>query len=128
MNQSVKPYKVNSSWMPKDFPREFDAHIYFDEKNHDEVHKLQSLMRETFLGKQVFVGELIPVAIGPHPRPMLEANFPLDLFTEVVLWLSVNRGSLSILIHPMSGDDYYDHTQGVIWLGESLELNLAIFK
>ena len=40
---------------------------------------------------------------------------------------NVSSKKFNILVHPLTGDDYFDHTQGVMWLGESVELDLSKF-
>lgn len=119
-------FQVNSKLLPKDFSREFDAHIYFLETELEAATFLRDQMKIRFneqIGQQLFfVGDMIPVAIGPHPKPMFEANFTLSLFSDVVLWLMKERGEFSVLVHPLSGDGLYDHTQGAMWLGPSIEL------
>lgn len=81
-----------------------------------------------FKDREVFVGELIPEPIGPHPTPMFEINFPKELFADVVLWLMKERGDLSALVHELTGNDLYDHTQAALWLGTPLEIYLHKFK
>ncbi len=120
----MQDFKVNSKQLPKNFPREFDAHIYFSPEEYKVAESFRDKMREHFLTKTFFVGDLIPIPIGPHPMAMFEANFPTEHFSEVVIWLMQNRGNLNILVHPLTGDDYIDHTDAVMWLGKSLELNL----
>ena len=120
-------YKVNSKLLPEGFPREFDAHIYFPLEKMNEATLLRDKIKNTFSDQVFFVGDVIPVPIGPHPMPMFEANFPAGMFAEVVLWLTKERGDFSVLVHPLSGDDYYDHTQGAMWLGDSVKLNYSIF-
>lgn len=121
----MQEFKINSKQLPKNFPREFDAHIYFSTEHRNDAEKLRNKMREHFLTKTFFVGDLIPIPIGPHPMPMFEANFPTEIFAEVVIWLMQNRGSLTVLVHPLTGDDYVDHTDAVMWLGNSMELNIS---
>ena len=40
----------------------------------------------------------------------------------------MNRQSLTVFTHPNTGDDLADHRDHAIWMGEVLDLNLAIFK
>ncbi len=120
-------FKVNSKLIPIGFPREFDAHIYFEANELEKATQLRDKMKEHFRDETFFVGDVIPVPIGPHPMPMFEANFPQDIFTEVVLWLMKERGDLNVLVHPLSGDDYYDHTQGAMWLGHAVKLDYSKF-
>ncbi|WP_374001316.1 DOPA 4,5-dioxygenase family protein [Bdellovibrio bacteriovorus] len=123
-----KTYTVNSKLLPSGFPREFDAHIYFDKAHREKAEHFRDEAIRMFEGKKVFVGEMIPEAIGPHPVPMFEINFPKEHFAEVVLWLMHERGDLSVLVHELTGDDLYDHTQAALWLGPAVELKYDRFK
>ncbi|MEK2644352.1 DOPA 4,5-dioxygenase family protein [Bdellovibrio sp. BCCA] len=124
----TRTYKVNSQLLPEGFPREFDAHIYFSETSFEKAHRLREEAIARFAGQRVFVGQMIPEAIGPHPIPMFEINFPKELFTDVVLWLMKARGDLSVLVHELTGNDLYDHTQAAMWLGEAVPLDYSEFK
>lgn len=115
---------VNSKHIPKDFKREFDIHVYFDESTRKEAEELQAKLKTRFKADDLFVGYLLDKPVGPHPIAMFECNFQEPLFQEVVLWLMKERGNLNILVHPLTGDDYKDHTDCAIWLGKSIELNL----
>ncbi|KYG65898.1 hypothetical protein AZI86_02150 [Bdellovibrio bacteriovorus] len=84
--------------LPAGFPREFDAHFYFDLSSKERAEELLQRAIEEFRDQKVFVGQLIPEAIGPHPTPMFEINFPKSLFTDVVVWLMHERKGLSILV------------------------------
>lgn len=123
-----RTYKVNSQLLPQGFPREFDAHIYFDDITLQKASVLRDEAIRMFEGKRVFVGEMIPEAIGPHPTAMFEMNFPKEHFAEVVLWLLHHRGELSVLVHELTGDDLYDHTQAAMWLGTPVQLKYERFK
>lgn len=125
---NTRTYKVNSQLLPEGFPREFDAHIYFSSENRDIAEKLRAEALAKFQNQRVFVGEMIPEPIGPHPTPMFEINFPKEFFTDVVLWLMKARGELSVLVHELTGDDLYDHTQAALWLGEAVPLDYSRFK
>lgn len=118
---------VNSKHLPPNFPRDFDAHIYFDSSTRSQAVELKAKLEESFKNKEVFVGFLIDAPIGPHPKPMFECNFPLRLFQDVVLFLMRERDGLDILVHPLSDDDYKDHTDLSMWLGKSIDLKLEIF-
>ena len=123
-----RSFKVNSQLLPTGFPREFDAHIYFNESNRAFAEEFRAKALKDFAGQQVFTGEMIPVPIGPHPTPMFEINFPKEMFTDVVLWLMKERKNLSVLVHELTGDDLYDHTQAAMWLGAAVPLNYSVFK
>jgi aromatic ring-cleaving dioxygenase len=114
----------NSQIRPQNFPHHFDAHIYFTHDQQKEIEELREYLVSFYTGKDVFVGNVINREVGPHPLPMLECNFSRAMFTDVVLFLMGNRKQFNVLIHPISGDDIYDHSQGAMWLGESLALKM----
>jgi len=123
----MNSFKLNSEQIPEDFSSDFDAHIYFTEETIEEAKALQLLIKNTFAPKDLYIGDLIPKAIGPHPIPMFEIDFKSPLFDKMTEWLNLHRGNLNILVHPHSGDGLYDHTDGAIWLGEKIPLKLSIF-
>jgi DOPA 4,5-dioxygenase len=45
-----------------------------------------------------------------------------------MLWLSLNRQGLVVLIHPLTGDDLADHTEHAIWMGAVRPLDVGMFK
>lgn len=61
------------------------------------------------------------------------AMFEVNVFTPAqfgafIPWLVINRGPLSALVHPNTGDDERDHTQRATWLGDRMPLDLSVFK
>jgi aromatic ring-cleaving dioxygenase len=40
----------------------------------------------------------------------------------------LNRGELDVLIHPLAGNAYDDHTVYAMWLGEKLPLRLDVLR
>ena len=64
--------------------------------------------------------------IGPHPRGNCQLSFNADLFGQVVPWLINHRGGLTVFIHTITGDDYLDHTDNVLWLGAVEKLDLTM--
>lgn len=58
--------------------------------------------------------------------------FEVDLmnpteFGAFVPWLVINRGPLSVLVHPNTDDPRRDHTQRATWLGERMPLDMSLF-
>jgi aromatic ring-cleaving dioxygenase len=67
--------------------------------------------------------------VGPHITGMFEVNvFNPEQFGAFIPWLVVNRGPLSALVHPNTGDDVRDHTQRATWMGEPYPLNIGLLK
>ena len=105
----------------------FDVHVYFDGGTHDAALALRDRMQLAFPWMRFH--RVHERCIGPHPSPMWEADFAVSAnarrWDEVTAWLAVERGELTVLIHPHSTDGgYADHTQHACWFGEPLPLRL----
>lgn len=58
---------------------------------------------------------------------MFEVNiFTPEQFGAFIPWLVINRGPLSVLVHPNTGDDVRDHTQRASWLGKEMPLDVGM--
>lgn len=99
----------------------YHAHVYFDEDTVDAARGLRDRVSEAF---DYSVGRFHEKNVGPHPRWSFQIAFKASEFATIVPWLAVNRGDLTVFVHGLSGDDVYDHTQLVFWLGESVALDL----
>ena len=96
--------------------RNFHAHIYFDPEEVDRARALAAVARDRFT---VEGGHFHTRPVGPHPRGSVQLTVPTELFGEFGCWLSLNRGGLTVFVHPDTGDDWADHNDHVIWFGES---------
>jgi DOPA 4,5-dioxygenase len=105
--------------------RDYHAHIYFDAATADIARSLRTAIGERFDAE---LGNWNEKPVGPHPTWSAEIIFPTEAFAELVPWLSLNRGGLSVLVHPNTGDDLADHTEHAMWLGSDVKLELAIFR
>jgi aromatic ring-cleaving dioxygenase len=67
--------------------------------------------------------------LGPHPLASFEVNlFTPAQFGAFIPWLIINRGPLSVLIHPntvIQGEEVRNHTQRATWLGEPVALDIG---
>lgn len=104
---------------------DFHAHIYFDAEEVDKARALGDAAREHF---GVPVGHYHLKPVGPHPRGSCQLTVPPDQFGEFAQWLVLNRAGLTIFAHANTRNDLADHTDHVIWFGESEKLNLAMFR
>jgi DOPA 4,5-dioxygenase len=59
---------------------------------------------------------------------MYQVAFAVDEFPRLVPWLMLNRGGLDVLVHPLAGSAYDDHTIYAMWLGDKLPLKLDVLK
>lgn len=103
----------------------YHAHVYFDEST---VEQATALCEEVGKKFGAAVGRVHRKPIGPHPSWSCQLAFDRNNHTDLLTWLALNRNGLTILIHPLSGNDLLDHTNYASWMGEPQELNLSIFK
>ena len=104
--------------------RDFHAHIYFAADQLDRAQSLARAARERF---GVPVGHFHTDPVGPHPRGSCQLTVRPEQFGEFAQWIALNRDGLTIFAHASTGDDLSDHTEHVIWFGESEPLHLDIF-
>jgi DOPA 4,5-dioxygenase len=103
----------------------FHAHVYF---SLDEM-PLATQVRENImkeLPQLTYAGQLIPMPIGPHPKPMFEIHILASHINLAMATIESLREGLSVLIHPVQHDELEAHTSGAKWLGEKLALKLDI--
>ena len=62
---------------------------------------------------------------GPHPCGSYEVWTPAQYFHLVLSWFMMNRGDLTILLHPLTDHAYEDHIGRSMWLGPRYRLNFA---
>lgn len=103
----------------------YHAHIYYTADNRPEAAALREAVGKAF---DVVLGRWHDEPVGPHPVAMYQIAFSVDLFAGLVPYLMLNRGSLRILVHPETGNDYRDHAVYGLWLGEPVKLKLDLLR
>ena len=121
-NRDIDVFK---NFFPAGFQRDFDAHIYYSLENRAQAEVLRKKAIRDFQNKSIWIGALTDELVGPHPMPMFEINFSQKFYTEMLLWFMDERGNLPVLIHPVSGDDFTDHFEKALWLGETQPLDAS---
>lgn len=101
------------------------AHIYYDGATRAMAERLREAIGARFA---VRLGRWHDTPVGPHPTAMYQVAFGVEEFPLLVPWLMLNRGGLSILVHPFTGDDYADHARFPLWLGAPLPLRLEALR
>ena len=101
--------------------RGYHAHIYYDAETRPTAARLREAIGNRFDAE---LGRWRDEPVGPHPASMYQAAFSADEFSRIVPWLMLNRGSLSVLVHPQTDDAYDDHTIHALWLGAPLPLRV----
>lgn len=104
----------------------YHAHVYYRDPAERNV---AAAIREAAEARfELVMGRWRDEPVGPHPVPMYQMAFAVDLFPRFVPWLQSVRGPLTILVHTRTGlSDLMDHSVGAMWLGPSLELKLEFF-
>lgn len=104
--------------------RGYHIHVYCQPEQHELAQAVRAEMMQDLAGVIDGAGPVRTRAIGPHPLPMFEAWFETESLNQVLPWILQHRRGLSVMIHPLTGDDYADHAEHSMWIGEKLPLNL----
>ena len=103
----------------------YHAHVYYDEASRAEAAALREAAEARF---EVVLGRWRDMPVGPHPQAMYQMAFGVEEFPRLVPWLMLNRGSLVVLVHPLTKDEYEDHAHHALWLGAVLPLKLEVLR
>jgi len=110
--------------------KEWHFHIYF----HTEIpreHKAALELRDAVL-KLRRDGAFVAVPLlrvdakpfGPHTIGSYEIWVPAESFVSVYSYLCLNRGELSVLVHPLTREVLKDHETRIAWIGPSYPLKV----
>jgi DOPA 4,5-dioxygenase len=89
----------------------FHAHVYYTPETKPAAARLREAIGTTFA---VTLGRWHDGPVGPHSQAMYQIAFA--------------REALSVLVHPLTGDDYEDHATYSLWLGTPLPLHLDVLR
>lgn len=104
----------------------YHAHIYYDPATtRDEAERLRSWIGERF---SVTLGRWHDVKVGPHDQAMYQVAFAREIFPELVPWLMLNHGRLSILVHPNTTNPRRDHAADPMWIGPALAVHVEMLS
>jgi DOPA 4,5-dioxygenase len=105
----------------------YHAHIYYDPAaTRETAARLRAGLGAAF--PAATIGNWHDEAVGPHTVSMYQVAFGVEDFPRLVPWLMLNRAGLDVLVHPLAGNAYDDHTVYAMWLGDKLPLKLDVLK
>ncbi|KAF8061738.1 DOPA-like domain-containing protein [Lyophyllum atratum] len=114
----------------KDEIKEWHFHIYFHQRNASSHHAALELRDAVLRLRRDGAFVAVPLfrvntePIGPHPVGSYEIWVPSETFSSVFSYLCMNRGDLSILVHPLTRHQRADHSIRNAWIGPSFPLDL----
>ncbi|MEQ1888798.1 MAG: DOPA 4,5-dioxygenase family protein [Alphaproteobacteria bacterium] len=105
----------------------YHAHVYYADAG---SRALAGQLRAgvAALDIETVLGRWHDAPIGPHPVGSFQIAFEVPVFAHLVPWLALNRGSLSILVHPNTDDPVADHSAYALWLGPQLPVDLEMLR
>lgn len=112
--------ETNSAELPRGMAAitSYHAHVYWnDAAEREHALRVRQWIAERF---GVAMGRIHDQAVGPHTVPMYQVAFDIEVFEKFAPWLMLNRGGLSVLIHPNTGCARDDHLLHALWLGTPL--------
>lgn len=103
---------------------DWHAHIYFTPETRETAEQLRRRLVVHF--PDALFGRWHERPVGPHAQPMYQVLFAPADFAAMLPFIALNRGPLSVLIHPNTHRERDDHSHHAIWLGPQLPVDLSI--
>ena len=103
----------------------YHAHVYYDVNSQPAAARLRTEREDRF---NITLGRWHDAPVGPHPLGSYQVWFEPAQFSALVPWLAMNRGKLTIFVHPRSGDVLREHTENAIRLGQTQLLNMPALE
>jgi DOPA 4,5-dioxygenase len=104
----------------------YHAHVYYEPSTKGRAAELREEVARRF--PDFRLGRWHDVPVGPHTRAMYQILFEPEGLKDFLPWLMLNRQGLAVLVHPETGNDYQDHAEHALWLGEMLRLKLDVLE
>lgn len=103
-------------------PSAFHVHVYFrDARERHLAFELRHAFTVRF--PTADLGRVHDSAVAFHPAPMYQVTLDGAPLGTLIPWLQRHRGTLSLMVHPLTGDVRTEHLDDAIWLGRPLALD-----
>lgn len=100
------------------------AHVYYAPETRAVAERLREGIAARF--PEAVLGRWHDVPVGPHAQAMYQVAFAPALFPALVPFIALNRGGLTVLVHPETGRQKPDHLQHAFWMGAVLPLDASV--
>ncbi|KAL0487530.1 hypothetical protein AKO1_008647 [Acrasis kona] len=114
---------------------EYHFHVYFRQNNRVNTEQAIALREKILRLSATSSPKVYAIPyhvnykpIGPHLVGSYEVWVPYESFADFYQWIILNRGNLSILIHPLTRLEVKDHTERATWLGEEFPLDVSVLS
>ena len=106
---------------------EYHVHIYFKETWDEWQAEMLAVGLKGAFGDKVSKPHTAG-AIGPHTQRNIEVDVKPEALAEVLLAIQANNQGLSVLVHPRTGDEVFDHKVAAVWVGQPVAFNEKFFE
>jgi len=113
---------VSRAERPLDAITSYHAHVYYEAATREDAALVRERLAERFA---VQLGRWHDRPVGPHPQPMYQIAFAVEVFPTLVPWLMLNRLGLAVLVHPNTDNPRDDHLVHALWMGRMLTLDVS---
>jgi DOPA 4,5-dioxygenase len=97
------------------------CHVYFSPETRDVATRVNEKVQDDF---RIWDYRWLDEGNPMHPAPMFRFQFLPEDLGRFIEWITLNRDGLSVLVHAITGDNYFDHDYNAMWLGKPLTLDL----
>jgi aromatic ring-cleaving dioxygenase len=101
------------------------CHVYFPPEDRETAVQLNKAIQEEF---KIWDYRWLNESNILHPTPMFRFQFDRCDLGRFFEWMTLHRQGLSILVHAITGDDIFDHSYNIIWMGTPLALDLDALR
>eukprot|EP00475_Leptophrys_vorax_P004222 TRINITY_DN1252_c0_g1_i1.p1 TRINITY_DN1252_c0_g1~~TRINITY_DN1252_c0_g1_i1.p1 ORF type:complete len:235 (-),score=79.93 TRINITY_DN1252_c0_g1_i1:44-748(-) len=131
-DQEIKEWHFHVYWFHTD-PESYNRAMHLREKLIQAVKEKQFVVVFNGITSDIVPGvneSAIPLInqgpIGPHPSGSFEVWTPKESIAAALSWFMINRGELSILLHPLSRHIVEDHSGRATFFGTPWTINLQV--